>query len=102
VHDRIPSDRGCEKRRNIPPAAIAAEGRVPAAPKLQYSCSPRLDPVLRFDPSGAPDKLGSSVKVTVEIEATRETGAPENVVRTHAEIHNARVRRGMTGYDLGH
>jgi adenine-specific DNA-methyltransferase len=46
-----------EKRRNIPPAAIAAEGRVPAAPKLQYSYSPRLDPVLRFDLSGAPDKL---------------------------------------------
>jgi adenine-specific DNA-methyltransferase len=46
-----------EKRTNIPPAAIAAEGRVPAAPKLQYSYSPRLDPVLRFDASGAPDKL---------------------------------------------
>jgi adenine-specific DNA-methyltransferase len=46
-----------EKRRNIPPAAIAAEGRVPAAPKLQYSYSPRLDPVLRFDSTGAPDKL---------------------------------------------
>jgi hypothetical protein len=46
-----------EKRRNIPPAAIAAEGRVPAAPRLQYSYSPRLDPVLRVDPTGAPDKL---------------------------------------------
>jgi adenine-specific DNA-methyltransferase len=45
-----------EKRRNIPPAAIAAEGKVPAAPKLHYSYSPRLDPV-RFDPNGAPDKL---------------------------------------------
>jgi adenine-specific DNA-methyltransferase len=46
-----------EKRRNIPPAAIAAEGRVPAAPKLHYSYSPRLNPVLRFDATGAPDKL---------------------------------------------
>lgn len=46
-----------EKRRNIPPAAIAAEGKVPAAPKLNYSYSPRLDPNLRFDPTGAPDKL---------------------------------------------
>jgi hypothetical protein len=49
-----------EKRRNIPPAAIAAEGRVPAAPKLPYSYSPRLDPVLRFDSTGAPDKLRTS------------------------------------------
>jgi adenine-specific DNA-methyltransferase len=46
-----------EKRRNIPPAAIAAEGKVPAAPKLNYSYSPRLDPILRFDATGAPDKL---------------------------------------------
>ena len=46
-----------EKRRNIPPAAIAAEGKVPAAPKLNYSYSPRLDPILRFDPTGAPDNL---------------------------------------------
>jgi adenine-specific DNA-methyltransferase len=46
-----------EKRRNIPPAAIAAEGKVAAAPKLNYSYSPRLDPILRFDPTGAPDKL---------------------------------------------
>ena len=46
-----------EKRRNIPPAAIAAEGRVPTAPKLNYSYSPRLDPALRFDQTGAADKL---------------------------------------------
>jgi hypothetical protein len=46
-----------EKRTNIPPAAIDAEGRVPAAPKLQYSYSPRLDPLLRFDSTGAADKL---------------------------------------------
>jgi adenine-specific DNA-methyltransferase len=46
-----------EKRRNIPPAAIAAEGKVPAAPKLNYSYSPRLDSILRFDSTGAPDKL---------------------------------------------
>jgi hypothetical protein len=46
-----------EKRSNIPPAAIAAEGKVPAAPKLHYGYSPRLDPVLRFDVTGGPDKL---------------------------------------------
>src|ERR1700719_2277777 len=51
-----------EKRRNIPPAAIAAEGRVPAAPKLNYSYSPRLDPILRFDATGAPDRLADLVE----------------------------------------
>ena len=44
-------------RLNNPPAAIAAEGRTPPAPKLTYAYSPRLDPVLRSDPSGGPDAL---------------------------------------------
>lgn len=44
-------------RKNIPPAKIAAEGRVPVVPKLHYSYSPRLDPVLRFDGDGTSDCL---------------------------------------------
>jgi adenine-specific DNA-methyltransferase len=44
-------------RLNNPPAAIAAEGRTPTAPKLTYAYSPRLDPVLRFDPTGRADAL---------------------------------------------
>jgi hypothetical protein len=36
---------------------LLRKGKVPTAPKLQYSYSARLDPVLRFDPGGAPDKL---------------------------------------------
>jgi adenine-specific DNA-methyltransferase len=46
-----------EKRKNIPPAKIAAEGRVPAVPKINYSYSPRPDPVLRFDPTAKADRL---------------------------------------------
>lgn len=45
------------KRKNNPPAKIAAEGAVPLMPKIEYEYSPRLPPVLRFDPTGAPDKL---------------------------------------------
>jgi hypothetical protein len=46
-----------EKRKNNPPAKIANEGVVPAMPKTEYHYSPRLPPVLRFDPNGKPDKL---------------------------------------------
>ncbi len=46
-----------EKRTNNPPAKIAAEGKVPAVPKVQYAYNPHLPPVLRFDSTGAPDKL---------------------------------------------
>jgi len=31
-------------RKNIPPAKIAAEGKVPVVPKIHYSYSPRTDP----------------------------------------------------------
>ena len=44
-------------RKNIPPAKLAADGKVPALPKIEYSYSPRRPPVLRFDPTGAADKL---------------------------------------------
>ncbi len=50
-----------EKRKNIPPAKIAAEGKVPAVPKAKYYYSPHLSPVLRFDPTGRADKLPSLV-----------------------------------------
>jgi adenine-specific DNA-methyltransferase len=45
------------KRKNNPPAKIAAEGSVPLLPKIEYSYSPRLSPVLRFDSTGKADKL---------------------------------------------
>jgi adenine-specific DNA-methyltransferase len=45
------------KRRNIPPAKIAAEGTVPVIPKAQYAYNPHLPPVLRFDQHGGPDAL---------------------------------------------
>jgi adenine-specific DNA-methyltransferase len=45
------------KRKNNPPAKIAAEGTVPLMPKIKYEYSPRLSPVLRFDQDGSPDKL---------------------------------------------
>jgi len=46
-----------EKRTNIPPAKIAGEGRAPKIEKARYHYSPHLPPVLRFDPSGAADRL---------------------------------------------
>jgi len=45
------------KRKNNPPAKIAAEGVVPVLPKAKYAYSPRLSPILRFDPTGIPDKI---------------------------------------------
>lgn len=46
-----------EKRTNIPPAAMAAEGQIPRVPKVRYHYSPHLPPELRFDPSGKSDQF---------------------------------------------
>ncbi len=56
--DRITTYRHKQaKRKNNPPAKIAAEGTIPAVPKAVYEYNPHLPPILRFDPTGKPDKL---------------------------------------------
>jgi adenine-specific DNA-methyltransferase len=45
------------KRKNNPPAKIAAEGVVPLLPKTEYFYSPHRPPTLQFDPTGGPDAL---------------------------------------------
>ncbi len=60
------------KRKNIPPAKIAAEGTVPLMGKVEYAYSPRRPPVLRFDADGEPDKLPELLA-----EATRRPLKPE-------------------------
>lgn len=46
-----------EKRKNIPPAKMERQGTVPKAERAKYHYNPHLPPELRFDPTGAPDKL---------------------------------------------
>lgn len=55
------------KRKNKPPAKIAAEGTLPVIPKATYAYNPHLPPVLRFDDRGSPDKLPALLE-----KATRE------------------------------
>ena len=44
-------------RKNIPPAALAAQGRVREAPRKRYYYDPHLPPALRFDGMGESDRL---------------------------------------------
>jgi adenine-specific DNA-methyltransferase len=60
------------KRKNIPPAKIAAEGVVPLLPKTQYFYSPRRPPSLQFDPTGAPDQLPELLAVARQRSLTPE------------------------------
>ncbi len=45
------------KRKNIPPAGLAAQGKVAKEPKKTFLYNPHLPPVLRFDPNGKSDAL---------------------------------------------
>ncbi len=45
------------KRKNIPPAGLAAQGKVSEAPKLEFAYNPHLPPLLRSDPEGGSDRL---------------------------------------------
>lgn len=45
------------KRKNIPPAGLAAQGKIREAPRIRYEYDPHLPPVLRFDGSGESDRL---------------------------------------------
>jgi len=45
------------KRKNIPPAGLAARGRTPKVAEQTYFYNPHLPPVLRFDYSGTADRF---------------------------------------------
>lgn len=45
------------KRKNVPPAAMDSQGSVPKVARAHYEYSPHLAPTLRFDGTGASDKL---------------------------------------------
>ena len=49
--------RYANKRKNLPPAGIAAQGKVKEAAKVKFAYDPHLPPALRFDPTGEADKL---------------------------------------------
>jgi len=48
---------GDAKRVNIPPAGLAAHGKISEKPKIRYAYDSHLPPILRFDRTGNVDWL---------------------------------------------
>lgn len=72
------------KRKNNPPAKIAAEGTVPVLPKIEYSYSPRRPPVLRFDGTGKADRLPELLAEATRRKLTAEEAKMlAEALRTH-------------------
>jgi hypothetical protein len=84
------------KRTNNPPATLAAEGTVPAIPKAKYEYSPRLPPVLRFDPNGKPDALPELLA-----EATRRKLTADEAKELAGGAADAGALAGMGGEARG-
>ncbi len=61
------------KRKNIPPAGLAAQGKVADSNRIEYAYNPHLPPVLRSDPAGEADRLPE----LLEIARTRPLTADE-------------------------
>lgn len=60
-------------RKHIPPAGLAAQGKMREAPRLHFSYDPHLPPALRSDPTGAADRL----QALLESARTRSLSAEE-------------------------
>jgi len=68
------------KRKNNPPAKIAAEGTIPVIPKAEYAYNPHLPPVLRFDPAGRADVCETRLSAAAESRAAELLAAAQQRV----------------------
>jgi adenine-specific DNA-methyltransferase len=50
------------KRKNIPPAGLAAQGKVRETPKIKYAYDSQLPPVLELDGNDANGLIGTDGK----------------------------------------
>ncbi len=90
-----------DTRKNIPPAKIAAEGRVPAFPKHQYSYSPRLDPALCFDDTGKTDHLPELLETARQRALTdEEARALAEALRAHEPWLEWAGKREVKGVEV--
>lgn len=87
-------------RPNNPPAAIAAEGRTPPAPRITYAYSPRLAPALRADPSGKADALPPLLEKATRESRARLEAIQERLSRFESQNSYQPRMRQRFGVDL--
>ena len=70
--DSIADYRFDAKRTNIPPAGLAAQGKLEEPRRIRYAYDPHRPPVLRFDGSGAADQWSELLATAQQRALTRE------------------------------
>lgn len=89
------------RRKNNPPAKIAAEGRIPTVPKIRYSYSPRLTPILRFDETGSADQLSELLQQAKQRPLTEdEARILAEALRTHEPWLEWAGKREAKGFEV--
>lgn len=87
------------KRTNIPPAGLAAQGRLESPQRIRYEYDPHRPPVLRFDAHGAADRLPELIAVARDRALTdEEAQLLASALRNHQpwlEWAGKRERRGF-------
>ena len=76
--------RHSAKTKNLPPAGLAAQGKIEQPRKVQYAYNPHLAPELRFDASGESDKLPEL------LEAARKRALTDDEAKLLAEALRVR------------
>lgn len=72
------------KRTNIPPAGLAAQGKLESPQRIRYEYDPHRPPVLRFDGTGVSDKLPELLAVTRQRALTDDEAKQlSDALRTH-------------------
>ena len=59
-------------RLNIPPAGIAARGKIVREKKIEYAYNPHLSPTLRFDGTGGSDRIDELLSAATQRALTEE------------------------------
>ena len=85
------------KRKNVPPATMAAEGTVPKVAKARYAYSPHLPPVLRFDGTGKADALPGLLAATLMV-AVAVPGGEIHLFEGEVEGEIINEERGDHGF----
>lgn len=101
VEELVQAHQHSEKRKNLPPAALAGQGRVQELPKTRYSYDPHLAPVLRFDATGKevclPELL---VKAKREPLTDEEARLLVEALRNHQPWLEWAGKRETEGFDV--
>ncbi|MFM0141267.1 site-specific DNA-methyltransferase [Paraburkholderia sp. RL18-085-BIA-A] len=72
------------KRTNVPPAGLAAQGKLKPQARIRYAYDPHRTPVLRFDSDGTADKLPELVATARKRALTdEEAGQLAEALRTY-------------------